>query len=169
MNLGEFEVIADSLASGVRSGRHLFFIHEPENALLNQLRTSLRRGKQPAHRLQTLNVNELAESLPNREATLRLKERLKDHLEQIRSVGIPQFLVLTKPMLLVRYQIGLLPLYEHYLADGTCAIVVLPSVPTLKLLEGLPNCTTVDVETIRKPFPEVGRVESPLIDLSPTL
>lgn len=169
MNLGEFEVIADSLANGVRSGRHLFFIHEPENALLNQLRTSLRRGKQPAHRLQALNVNELAESLPNREATLRLKERLKDHLEQIRSVGIPQFLVLTKPMLLVRYQIGLSPLYEHYLADGTCAIVVLPSVPMLELLEGLPNCITVDVETIRKPFPEVGRVESPLIDLSPTL
>lgn len=164
MNLGEFKAIADSLASGVRSGRHLFFIHEPENALLNQLRTSL-RGKQPSHRLQTLNVNDLAESLPNREAILRLKEKLKANLEQIRSVGIPQFLVLTKPMLLVRYQIGLSPLYEHYLADGTCAVVVLPSVPTLELLEGLPNCTKVDVETLRKPFPEVGRAESPLIEI----
>ncbi len=165
MNLQDFEAVAESLASSVRAGRHLFFIHEPEDKVLNLLRASLKHGKQPANRLQILNLSELAEPLPNREAVLRLTEKLKEQLEQIRSVGIPQFLVLTKPMLLVRYQIGLSPLYEYYLRDGSAAVIMLPSVPSLESLEALPNCARVDVETLRKPFPEVGRVESPLIDL----
>jgi hypothetical protein len=165
VNLSEFETVTDSLASGVRSGRYLFFVQEEkEDKLLNLLRASLKRGKLPNNRLQTLNINELAEPLPNSEAVLRLTEKLKEQLQQIRSMGIPQFLVLTKPMLLVRYQIGLSPLYEHYLADGTTAVVVLPSVPSLELSEALPNSAKVDTETLRKPFPEVGRAESPLIE-----
>jgi hypothetical protein len=78
-------------------------------------------------------------------------------------VGTPQFLVITDPTLLARYQIGLLPFYEHYLGDGTCAIVVLPSIPSQGLLDALPNCVVVDIEAIKKPFPEIGRAESPLI------
>jgi hypothetical protein len=166
MNLSEFEAVTDSLASGVRSGRYLFFVQdEQEEKLFNQLRASLKRGQLPNNRLQTLNINELAEPLPNSKGVLRLTERFKEQLQQIRSQGIPQFLVLTKPMLLVRYQIGLSPLYEHYLADGTAAVVVLPSVPSLESLEALPNCAKVNIETLRKPFPEVGRAESPLIEL----
>ena len=166
MNLSAFETVTNSLASEVRSGRYLFFVQEEkEDKLLKLLRGSLKRGKLPNHRLQRLNVNELAEPLPNREVVLRLTEKLKEKLQQIRSMGIPQFLVLTKPMLLVRYQIGLSPLYEHYLADGTTAVVVLPSVPSLELSEALPNIVKVDTEILRKPFPEVGRAESPLIAL----
>ena len=165
MNLQEFESVAESLASSIHGGRHLFFVHEPEDKVLNLLRTSLKKGKQPANRLQIFNLSELAEPLSNREAVLRLTEKLKEKLEQIRSVGIPQFLVLTKPMLLVRYQIGLSPLYEYYLRDGTAAVIMLPSVPSLESLEALPNCARIDVEILRKPFLEVGRVESPLIDL----
>ncbi|TVP63459.1 MAG: hypothetical protein EA343_08090 [Nodularia sp. (in: Bacteria)] len=166
MNVSEFVTVIDSLARGVRSGRYLFFVQEEkEDKLLNLLRASLKNGKLPNHRLQTLNINELAEPLPNREAVLRLTEKLKEQLQQIRNMGIPQILVLTKPMLLVRYQIGLSPLYEHYLADGTTAVVVLPSVSSVELSDALPNSAKVDTEILRSPFPEVGRAESPLIQL----
>lgn len=165
MNQQEFEITADSLAEGVRGGRHLFFIREPEDKLLNLLRTSLKRGKQPANRLQILCVEAIAESLTNRDVELRLRQKIKEHLERIRNVGTPQFLVLTKPMLLVRYQIGLSLLYEDYLVDGTCAVVVLQSIPSQNTLEALPSCVKVNTEILRKPFPEVGRAESPLIEL----
>jgi len=77
-----------------------FFIREPEDKLLN---LHLSKARQQS-------ANTLCEAIAdvnNRDAELRLRQRIKEHLE--RSVGTPQFLVLTKPMLLVRYQIGLSP------------------------------------------------------------
>ncbi len=164
MNLLEFKYVAKSLAEQERCGRHLFFVREIKDEILRLLRDALKQAKQPANRLQTLSIDDLAESLPNSEADLRLKGKIRQYLEQMRSVGTPQFLVITEPMLLVRYQIGLLPFYEHYLADGTCAIVVLPSIPSQESLEALPNCVMVNIETLKKPFPEIGRTESPLIE-----
>ena len=163
MNLLEFKAVVKSLALQQLSGRHLFFVREAKDEILKLLRDALKQAKQPANHLQILSVDDLAESLPNSKAGLQLEEKIRQSLEEIRRVGTPQFLVITDPTLLARYQIGLLPFYEHYLGDGTCAIVVLPSIPSQELLDALPNCVVVDIEAIKKPFPEIGRAESPLI------
>jgi len=164
MNLLEFKDIAKNLAEQERSGRHLFFVRETKDVIMKLLREALKQGKQPANRLLTLSIDDLAESLPNSKSGLQLLENIRQYLKGIHSVGTPQFLVITEPLLLARYQIGLLPLYENYLTDGTCAIVVLPPIPSEESLDALPNCVTVDIEILKKPFPEIGHTESPLIE-----
>jgi len=125
MNSAEFVQLVRAFLARTRPGRHLYVWSGDEDSLLSTLRDSV------IHHLDLYTVAASLAQLPSDDEAARrlLRRAIIARLDELMQTecAVPQILVVTGHLLLLRYGLGLTAFYDHFVSDCRMVILQVPN------------------------------------------